>query len=455
MSFELRELWKSAGGRIPDEWNIVSLESLLQDSKSIAVGVMYPGPETLNGVPLIKVGDIKGGCIPVKPAFCISAETNHEYRRSQLIGDELLITLVGNPGECVIVTPQMAGWNAARAIAVVKLKDVGLRTYIKTVLESSAGKHLIDSVLNTTVQKTLNLKDIRRLPIPIPANSTIKNISKFSEALSDRITLLRETNATLEAIAQALFKSWFVDFDPVRAKSEGKLPEGIDEATAALFPDSFEQSKLGEIPKGWKISNIGSELTTILGGTPSRERPEFWNDGVVSWINSGKVNEFRITTASELITEEALLKSATKLLPARTTVIAITGATLGQVSIVEIEACTNQSVVGLIQNEKFSTEYIYFWINFNIKKLISSQTGGAQQHINKGNVEDLHFLVPDIKILNKFKSISHPLFLKVAENCFQISTLGNIRDTLLPRLISGQLGLPDLDEINNKIKVKA
>jgi type I restriction enzyme S subunit len=139
MSFELRELWKSAGGRIPDEWNIVSLESLLQDSKSIAVGVMYPGPETLNGVPLIKVGDIKGGCIPVKPAFCISAETNHEYRRSQLIGDELLITLVGNPGECVIVTPQMAGWNAARAIAVVKLKDVGLRTYIKTVLESSAG----------------------------------------------------------------------------------------------------------------------------------------------------------------------------------------------------------------------------------------------------------------------------------------------------------------------------
>ena len=302
---------------------------------------------------------------------------------------------------------------------------------------------------------TLNRNHLHPMRVAKPPVSVQKSISGILGSLDDRITLLRETNVTLEAIAQAMFKSWFMDFDPVRAKSEGKLPEGIDEATAALFPDSFEQSKLGEIPKGWKISNIGSELTTILGGTPSRERPEFWNDGVVSWINSGKVNEFRITTASELITEEALLKSATKLLPARTTVIAITGATLGQVSIVEIEACTNQSVVGLIQNEKFSTEYIYFWINFNIKKLISSQTGGAQQHINKGNVEDLHFLVPDIKILNKFKSISHPLFLKVAENCFQINTLGNIRDTLLPRLISGQLGLPDLDEINNKIKVKA
>jgi type I restriction enzyme S subunit len=302
---------------------------------------------------------------------------------------------------------------------------------------------------------TLNRNHLHPMRVAKPPVSVQKSISGILGSLDDRITLLRETNVTLEAIAQAMFKSWFMDFDPVRAKSEGKLPEGIDEATAALFPDSFEQSKLGEIPKGWKISNIGSELTTILGGTPSRERPEFWNDGVVSWINSGKVNEFRITTASELITEEALLKSATKLLPARTTVIAITGATLGQVSIVEIEACTNQSVVGLIQNEKFSTEYIYFWINFNIKKLISSQTGGAQQHINKGNVEDLHFLVPDIKILNEFKSISHPLFLKVAENCFQINTLGNIRDTLLPRLISGQLVFPDLDEINNKIKVKA
>lgn len=295
-------------------------------------------------------------------------------------------------------------------------------------------------------QPLLNQSTLNAIEALIPPYSVQLQISSFLYAIDDRIKLLQETNSTLESIAQALFKSWFVDFDPVRAKQEGRQSEGMDEATAALFPDTFETTKLGELPTAWRISNIGAELTSILGGTPSRARPEFWKEGSVAWINSGKVNEYRITTASELITDEALSRSATKLLPARTTVLAITGATLGQISIVEIAACANQSVIGILQNEKFSTEFIYFWINFNIKKLISSQTGGAQQHINKGNVEELPLLVPDIQILNRFKSIAQPLFIKIAENCFQISTLSSIRDSLLPRLISGQIRLPDYEE---------
>ncbi len=253
MSSELRNRLIQAGGSIPDEWNIVPLEQLLRDSKGIAVGVMYPGQDTPGGIPLIKVGDIKNGLIQQKPTFCISSETNNEYKRTQLQGDELLITLVGNPGECVVVQPHMAGWNPARAIAVLKLAKPQLRTYLKTVLESAASKHLIDAVLNTTVQKTLNLKDIRQLPIPMPPESIIKGISSLSESLTDRIALLRETNATLEAIAQALFKSWFVDFDPVHSKARGEPPQGMDDATAARFPDSFEESELGMIPKGWRV----------------------------------------------------------------------------------------------------------------------------------------------------------------------------------------------------------
>jgi type I restriction enzyme, S subunit len=200
MSSELRQLWEHAGGQLPDDWRIEPLESLLRDSKSIAVGVMYPGPDTPGGTPLLKVGDIKDGRA-IRPNYCISAATDEEHRRTKLAGDELLITLVGNPGECVVVTPEMAGWNPARAIAVIRLRDTSLRTYLKTVLESTAGRHLIDAVLNTTVQKTLNLKDLRKLPIPLPPSTEIKSISGVSEALSDRISLLRETNTTLEAIA--------------------------------------------------------------------------------------------------------------------------------------------------------------------------------------------------------------------------------------------------------------
>lgn len=127
---------------MPEEWSVVPLETLLRDNKSIAVGVMYPGANTPGGTPLLKVGDIKGGQVNQTPSYCISPETNNEYQRTQLHGDELLITLVGNPGECIVVKPYMAGWNPARAIAVLRLHDPELRIYLKAVLECAASSHL-------------------------------------------------------------------------------------------------------------------------------------------------------------------------------------------------------------------------------------------------------------------------------------------------------------------------
>ena len=238
-------------------------------------------------MPLVKVGDVKEGVVVNTPDYRISEDVNSEYARTQLLGDELLITLVGSPGECVVVKPHMIGWNVARAIAVVRLKDPSLRVYLKSVLESSASKHLIDAALNTTVQKTLNLKDIRQLPIPLPPKSYVDSISSLSEVLSNRISLLKETNATLEAIAQALFKSWFVDFDPVHAKAEGRQPEGMNATTAALFPDSFEESELGLVPKGWEGSTLGKVAEVGIGKTPPRKEAHWFSESEkdIRWVS--------------------------------------------------------------------------------------------------------------------------------------------------------------------------
>jgi type I restriction enzyme S subunit len=259
--------------------------------------------------------------------------------------------------------------------------------------------------------------------------------------LDDKIELNRQMNSTLESMARALFQSWFVDFDPVRAKIDGR-PPAIDNATDGLFPAAFQDSVLGHIPAGWSVSTIGSKLSTLLGGTPSRAKSEYWTNGTVAWINSGKTNEFRITAPSEWITEEALRNSATKLLPARTTVMAITGATLGQVSVTEIECCANQSVVAILGSEAFPTEFIYPWIDQNIQKLIASQTGGAQQHINKGNVEELPLLCPDHRIVEAYLLKAKPMFDRIAANCFQSRTLATLRDSLLPKLLSGEVMPP-------------
>jgi type I restriction enzyme S subunit len=185
-------------------------------------------------------------------------------------------------------------------------------------------------------------------------------------------------------------------------------------------------------------------VNTLLGGTPSRVETEYWG-GNIPWINSGKANEFRIVEPSEFITQLGLDSSATKLLPPRTTVVAITGATLGQVSITEIATCANQSIVGVLGSEAIPSEYIYFWIKENIDRLIASQTGGAQQHINKNNVNELPILCPSFYIIRTYVAITRTFFDRIGESCFESRTLLTLRDTLLPKLISGELRVKDAD----------
>ncbi|WP_199181278.1 hypothetical protein [Chromobacterium alticapitis] len=459
MSSELRKRWEHAGGTIPEDWEIVPLEALLYDKKSIAVGVMYPGPETPGGIPLIKVGDIKQGTVPVKPSYLISPETNDTYRRTQLQGDELLITLVGNPGECVVVTREMAGWNPARAIAALRLRDSSLRVYLKTILESAAGKHLIDAVLNTTVQKTLNLKDIKQLPIPLPKNSTISALSAVSLAFSDRITLLRETNATLEAIAQALFKSWFVDFDPVRAKMEGRAPEGMDEATAALFPNGFEESELGLVPRGWRVGALGEFCTVTIGGLWGKDTKEdddlvpaislrgvdlenlrglgFAKDAPTRWVKRAAM-EKRLVNQNQVLIASSGAGPCGRTLWAGANFELLYGKPVIFSNFVKRLDCGNAAIaiyVDRLLAEMRESKEIWNFINGTSIPNLDDKLLLATKKV----------VLPSDEALSAFENIARTIYSKLYSK--QAQTLATLRDTLLPRLISGQLRLPEAEAL--------
>ena len=191
-------------------------------------------------------------------------------------------------------------------------------------------------------------------------------------------------------------------------------------------------------------TTLGEVCKCELGGTPSRTKPEYWG-GKIPWINSGEVNNFRIIKPSEYITETGLEKSATKLLPQKTTVIAITGATLGQVSLLEISSCANQSVVGVLPNNDAPYEFIYPFIKSSIKELVSHQTGGAQQHINKQNVEQLIVKLPSKKIMLEYRDKVKSIYQLISNNCFENQYLSQLRDTLLPKLMSGEI---DVSKVN-------
>lgn len=180
----------------------------------------------------------------------------------------------------------------------------------------------------------------------------------------------------------------------------------------------------------------------ILGGTPSRTKSEYWN-GNINWINSGEINKFRIIEASEYITDLGLSKSSTTLLPRETTVLAITGATLGQVSRLEIESCANQSVIGIVPDDSRFNNYIYLTMLNNIDDLALRQTGGAQQHINKNDVETFEVVVPNN--IEEFDNKVSKIFEKISIICFQNKTLEQLRDTLLPKLMNGEIDLDNIE----------
>ena len=274
----------------------------------------------------------------------------------------------------------------------------------------------IKSMVGSSGRQRVQTSVVENLEITVPPYEEQKRIGSFLKALDDKIELNNRINENLEQQAQALFKSWFIDYTPF---------------------GSF-------VPSDWSSTTLGSVCRCELGGTPSRAKPEYWN-GDIPWINSGEVNKFRITQPSEKITELGESKSATKRLPKKTTVIAITGATLGQVSLLEIDACANQSVVGVVPNSQLPYEFIYPFIKANIQELISHQTGGAQQHINKQNVESLPVVVPSESALNSYVSSVNDLYGLIANNCFENERLVEMRDALLPKLMSGELDVSEID----------
>ena len=269
----------------------------------------------------------------------------------------------------------------------------------------------------------ITYSELSNIMVSLPSQKAQENIVSILSSLDRKIELNNKINADLEEMAQAIFKNWFVDFEPFK---DGK----------------FVDSELGMIPEGWKVGTLGEFCKCLLGGTPSRSKEEYWN-GEVNWINSGEINKFRILEASEKITELGLAKSATKLLPKKTTVLAITGATLGQVSLLEIDTCANQSVIGVLENTEVPYEYIYPFIKDRIEMLIQHQTGGAQQHINKDNVESLIFLLPAINVLEDYISLVSPMYKRIESQCFENLYLSTLRDTLLPRLMSGEIEVPE------------
>lgn len=354
--------------------------------------------------------------VPYYTEECFSGGT--KFRNGDTIMARITPCLEnGKTAQVSILNDGEVGFGSTEYIVFRAKEGIADKDYLYyLVCSPEVREPSIKSMVGSSGRQRVQTDVVKNLEIDVPPLVEQRKIGSFLKSIDDKIALNNKINNNLEQQTQAIFKSWFVDFDP------------------------FD----GELPSSWTNEKLGNVCNCVLGGTPSRAKPEYWN-GTIPWINSGEVNNFRIIKPSETITELGLTKSATKLLPLKTTVIAITGATLGQVSLLEIDACANQSVVGIIPNDDYPYEYIYPLIKQSINKLTSHQTGGAQQHINKQNVESLDILVPTAADLDKYCNTVHNLYEMIANNCFENEYLTSLRDTLLPKLMSGELDVSDID----------
>ena len=438
MSFDLPAL--------PEGWSYAPLETCSQKN-SITYGVVQPGAALDAGKPLIRVNNFKDGRLDLSDVMYIAPDIESKYSRTRLVGGEVLLTVVGSVGQVATVPSNLEGFNVARAVAVIHpLPHIEPR-WIAICLRSPLSQHLLGSRANTTVQTTINLKDLRALPIPLPPIDERRTIVDFISALDDRITLLRETNATLEAIAQALFKSWFVDFDPVRAKMEGRAPEGMDEATAALFPDGLETSELGDVPRGWRWGTL-SDLATFQNGYAFKSKD--WTDAGHPVVKIGDVKPGIIDLEGcSYVAQDTVAGLERFRLLRGDLLVGMTGyvGETGLVPSVEPAAYLNQRV-GRMATKSGVADLGYAYCAVRspaFKEFAEAQShGSAQANVSGASLMAFPMVIADLLSIERFNSTTAGMIESILANHEQAQTLSTLRDTLLPRVISGQLRLSEV-----------
>jgi len=267
----------------------------------------------------------------------------------------------------------------------------------------------------------LNTDALLAFPVWVPAPSEQDAIASIGEAIDERLRLLRETNATLEAIAQSLFKSWFVDFEPVRAKMAGRAPEGMDEATAALFPDALEETALGLVPKGWPLGQLDDLLVLQRGfDLPAQDRTE----GAYSIIAASGPSGTH---------HEAMVKGPG--------VVTGRSGVLGRVFLTFDEYWPLNTTLWVKEFRAATACYAYELLRLLDFK--SFNAGSAVPTLNRNHIHGLPYVIPERACVEAFESIARPLHERVKGNETHAQSLADVRDALLPRLISGQLRLPE------------
>jgi type I restriction enzyme S subunit len=399
----------------------------------VSVGHVGPTSEFFcdasSGVPLLRSQNVRPGRLDLSDVRHVTRAFHEKTKKSHLQPGDILIVRVGhNRGDSCVVPNLGQEINCANIVFARPRAE--LSRFLGYFFRSPSGQHSLLSVSTGSAQPVLNTKAIAALEVPIPPPRVAARIAHILGTLDDKIELNRRMNQTLEEMARAIFKSWFVDFDPVRAKAEGRQPAGMDATTAALFPDSFEDSELGKIPKGWKGLRF-EELVTAKQGkylSKSEMNPvSFHEFSYPVWGGNG-IRGY----AREFIYQEPVV------------ILTCRGSNCGLINMTESPSWVSNIAFACIP-KMGSADFLRFC--FLATSFADCISGSAQPQITYSALRNKEFPFPVSKeAVLAYSNIIELWCTRQRSNTRESRTLALLRDTLLPKLLAGQIRIHDAEK---------
>lgn len=413
----------------------------------------YRGGETA----LIRSQNIYNDRFTHEGLVYINDSQAHELRNVVVEENDVLLNITGDSvARCCQVDPNVLPARVNQHVAIIRTQqDVLDARFLRYVLVSpSMQDHLLALASAGATRNALTKAMIESLGIKAPPIEEQRAIANILGTLDDKIELNRKQNETLEAMARALFKAWFVDFEPVRAKMEnrwqrGQSLPGLPAHLYDLFPDRLVESELGEIPEGWHHSTIGEEVTVCGGSTPSTKEPDFWDDGHHCWATPKDLSALKfpvLLDTDRKITDAGLAKISSGLLPVGTVLLS-SRAPIGYLAIAEVPTAINQGFIAMKCDGVLPNVFVLAWCRESMDAIVGNANGSTFQEISKSNFRPIPVVVPSEPVLASFTQSADSLYRQMAENERESRSLAQLRDTLLPKLISGELRVPDAERI--------
>ena len=425
--------------------------TLADACSNIDYGLTASASKNSSGSRFLRITDIVSGHLDWNnvPHVSVDDATAKKYRLHS--GDIVVARTGASTGASMYIKKPPPAVFASYLVRLQAKSGFDSR-FLAYYLKSSQFWGFIRGVLgDKSAQPNASASTMSAAPLRAPRDKTEQRaIAHILGTLDDKIELNRRMNETLEAMARALFKSWFVDFDPVRAKMEGR-DIGLPQHLADLFPDRLVESKLGNIPEGWEVKSFAEIVEIIGGGTPKTSVPEYWN-GDIPWFSVADApahSDVWVIDTTKKCTRMGIENSSARILPVGTTIVSARG-TVGKIALVGVPMAMNQSCYGLLGKVSTWGLFEYFAVCELVSILQQRTHGSVFDTITRSTLARVHVVCPLPDLIDAFDKRVRWELRRIRACLLESHALANLRDILLPKLISGELRVKDAPLLRNR-----